>query len=301
MEALLKRLEIRHLRLVQAIAGSGSLSAAATGLHLTQSALSHQLKVLEETLAVSLFHRHGKKMVITPTGQRVLAAAEKILHELCDMHTDLNNLKRGTDVCIRLATECYTSFHWLPRVIPLYRQTHPHVRINLQPEIDNNLTAQLTAGELDIAIRMSAANDKFDSHLLFNDDIVVLMSPKHPLAQSQSIQPAQLLEQHLMLYHSGKNRLLRALFNEAQISKLNVTEMPLTEAILEWCSANLGITIMARWAAKRWLDTGDVVLRPLQVPWAQRHWHAVTLKQELPVYLQDFIDLLKVNPPENPQ
>ncbi|MCP5324822.1 MAG: LysR family transcriptional regulator [Oceanospirillaceae bacterium] len=301
MEALLKRLEIRHLRLVQAIAGSGSLSAAATGLHLTQSALSHQLKVLEETLAVSLFHRHGKKMVITPTGQRVLAAAEKILHELGDMHSDLNNLKRGTDVCIRLATECYTSFHWLPRVIPLYRQTHPNVRINLEPEIDNNLTAQLTAGELDIAIRMSAANDKFDSHLLFNDDIVVLMSPNHPLAQSQSIQPAQLLEQHLMLYHSGKNRLLRALFNEAQISKLNVTEMPLTEAILEWCSANLGITIMARWAAKRWLDTGDVVLRPLQVPWAQRHWHAVTLKQELPAYLQDFIDLLKANPPENPQ
>lgn len=301
MESLLKRLEIRHLRLVQAIASSGSLSAAAEGLHLTQSALSHQLKVLEETLASSLFHRHGKKMVITPLGQRVLEAAGKILSELAAMNKDLNNFKQGSDVCIRLATECYTSFHWLPRVIPIYQQQYPNVRIHLQPEISHHLCKQLEAGELDIAIRMSPADEKFNNHLLFSDDIVVVMSPDHALAQSDKIHPSQLLDQHLMLYHSGKERLLRAMFNDLQISKLEVTEMPLTEAILEWCSANLGITVMARWAAKRWLDAGDVIVRPLQVEWSKRYWHAVTLKQEMPAYLQDFLDLLKAHPPANPR
>lgn len=297
MESLLKRLEIRHLRLVSAVASTGSLSAAAKGLHLTQSALSHQLKVLEETLAGSLFHRHGKKMVITPLGRRVLEAAEKILGELASMSDDLNHLKQGGDACIRMATECYTSFHWLPRVIPLYQQQHPGVRIQLQPEISNDLSRQLEFGELDIAIRMSPASDKFSNHLLFSDDMVVVMSSNHALAQSDSILPEQLLDQHLLLYHSGKTRLLRAMFNDLQISKLNVTEMPLTEAILEWCSANLGVTVMARWAAKRWVDSGDVVLRPLDAQWSIRHWHAVTLKQDMPSYLEDFLDLLKAHPP----
>lgn len=297
MESLLKRLEIRHLRLVRAIASTGSLSAAARGLHLTQSALSHQLKVLEETLASSLFHRHGKKMVITPLGSRVLDAAEKILGELASMNDDLNNLKQGSDACIRMATECYTAFHWLPRVIPIYQQEYPNVRIQLQPEISNDLSRQLESGCLDIAIRMSPANEKFANHLLFSDDIVVAMSPNHALAQLDSILPVQLLDQHLLLYHSGKDRLLRAMFNDLQISKLNVTGMPLTEAILEWCSANLGVTVMARWAAKRWVDSGDVVLRPLEVEWSIRNWHAVTLKQDLPSYFQDFLDLLKAHPP----
>lgn len=301
MESLLKRLEIRHLRLVQAIANTGSLSAAAKGLHLTQSALSHQLKVLEDTLASSLFHRHGKKMVITPLGQRVLEAAEKILSELTAMNKDLNNFKQGSDVCIRMATECYTSFHWLPRIIPIYQQQHPNVRIVLQPEISNHLSQQLESGELDIAIRMSPANEKFTNHLLFSDEIVVVMSPDHELAQSDGIFPAQLLNEHLLMYHSGKNRLLSAMFTDLQIRQLNVTEMPLTEALLEWCAANLGITVMAHWAAKRWVEAGDVVLRPLNVEWANRYWHAVTLKQEMPSYLQDFIDLLRAHPPTNPR
>ncbi|MBK8408064.1 MAG: substrate-binding domain-containing protein [Sandaracinaceae bacterium] len=141
------------------------------------------------------------------------------------------------------------------------------------------------------------ASDKFANHLLFSDDIVVVMSPNHALAKSDSIRPGQLLDQHLLLYHSGKARLLRAMFNDLQISKLNVTEMPMTEAILEWCSANLGVTVMARWAAKRWVDSGDVVLRPLEVEWSSRHWHAVTLKQDMPTYFQDFLDLLKAHPP----
>jgi LysR family transcriptional regulator, regulator for metE and metH len=148
---------------------------------------------------------------------------------------------------------------------------------------------------------MSPANEKFTNHLLFSDEIVVVMSPDHELTQSDGIFPAQLRDEHLVLYHASKGRLLRAMFSDLEISKLKVTEMPLTEAILEWCSANLGITIMARWAAKRWCDAGDVILRPLNVEWANRYWHAVTLKQEMPSYLQDFIDLLKAHPPSNPR
>lgn len=294
---MLKRLEIRHLKLIQAIAETGSLSAAARGLHLTQSALSHQLKVLEDTVQGALFLRHGKKMVMTESGRRVLSAAQRVLGELTEMGEDLAELNRGEKASIRIATECYTSFHWLPRVIPLFQKQHPNVDIQLKPEISNNLSAQLESGELDLAIRMAPAKSKFENHPLFVDDIVVAMSPDHSLAQHNAIAKEQLLEQHLLLYHSGKSRLLRALFNDYQISQIHCTEMPLTEAILEWCSAGLGVTIMAKWAAQRWVDSGDILVRPLDSKWAKRHWHAVTLKQNLPSHTQDFISLLNRHPP----
>ncbi len=297
MDALIKRLEIRHFRLVKAIAQAGSLSAAAKELHLSQSALSHQLKVIEDSVQGALFLRHGKKMVINEPGRRVLQSADCILGELAAMSQDLVDIRQGDMAQIRLATECYTSFHWLPRVIPTFKKQYPGVQIKLQPDISNRLTSELEAGDLDIAIRMSPANDKFQNHILFSDDLVVAMAPSHELAKQESISTDELAKHHLLLYRNGKERLLRALFSEAQIASIDATEMPLTEGILEWCSAGLGVTIIARWAAQRWLNSNEVVIRPLQVEWVNRTWTAVTLKQEHPIYVKDFITLLQQNSP----
>ena len=297
MDALIKRLEIRHFRLVKAIAHAGSLSGAAKELHLSQSALSHQLKVLEESVQDALFLRHGKKMVIREPGRRVLQAAQCILGELASMSQDLANIRQGDSAQIRMATECYTSFHWLPRVIPAFKQKYPGVQIKLQPDISKQLTSELEAGDLDIAIRMTPANDKFQNHTLFSDDLVVAMAPTHELAQQATISTDELAKHSLLLYRNGKERLLRALFSDAQMANVDATEMPLTEGILEWCSAGLGVTVIARWAAQRWLDSNEVVIRPLDVEWVSRTWTAVTLKQDLPTYTQDFITLLQQNPP----
>src|SRR5262245_52205451 len=105
-------LEIRHLQMVQAIHDEGSVTKAAARLHLTQSALSHQLLGIEDRLGATLFQRVGRKMVITPAGERLLSAAKLVLMELRNTEHDISVKGRTPDGALRISTECYTCYHW---------------------------------------------------------------------------------------------------------------------------------------------------------------------------------------------
>src|SRR5262249_58386983 len=109
------KLEIRHLRLLAAVAQTGSVTEAGKRLHVTQSALSHQLRDAEEKLGAALFLRLGKKMVLTPAGEKLLVSARRVLEELGNTEAQIEGLNGGTKGVIRLSTECYTCYHWLPR------------------------------------------------------------------------------------------------------------------------------------------------------------------------------------------
>ena len=106
--------EVRHLRLVAAIADSGSLTRAGDRLHLTQSALSHQLRDIESRLGAALFLRVGKRLVLTPAGERLLASARDVLDRLQQTELEIRELGKERGGVLRLTTECYTCYHWLP-------------------------------------------------------------------------------------------------------------------------------------------------------------------------------------------
>ena len=107
-------LEVRHLSLVNEIASTGSVTRAAERLHLTQSALSHQLRDIESRLGIQLFLRLGKKMVLTPPGERVLGAAKRVLDEIGRTEEDLKLMSQNGKGVLRLCTQCNTGYHWLP-------------------------------------------------------------------------------------------------------------------------------------------------------------------------------------------
>src|SRR5262245_19557925 len=111
-------LDLRHLRLVAAVAESGGQTRAARRLNLTQSALSHQLRELESRIGAPLFIRASRRMVLTATGERILGTARRVLHEVEALERDLvaESASGGAGV-VRLATECYTVYHWLPGVV----------------------------------------------------------------------------------------------------------------------------------------------------------------------------------------
>jgi LysR family transcriptional regulator for metE and metH len=297
MPNLIHKLDIKHLRLVASISKEGNLSLAAKKLNLTQSALSHQLRNLENYCNQALFLRHGKRMLPTEAGKRMLHSSDSILTELKSLSTEMKDIAQGITGSITLSTECYTCYHWLPRVIPLFGQEYPHVPVKIQTSVADRLLENLEKGELDIAITMSPVSDKFQSFPLFQDELVVLVHPNSHLAKQESIAVQQMLNEKFIVYPNDKKRLFDSLFYNTHKRPSGTIEMPLTEGILEWCAAGLGITVMARWAARRYIDSGEIIPLSIDLSWTKRHWNAVTLKQALPDYIQYFMSLVAQNPP----
>src|SRR5438874_10611157 len=124
-------LEVRHLKLVAAVADVGSLTRAGDRLHLTQSALSHQLRDIEARLGAPLLLRIGKRLVLTPAGERLLASAKAVLAQLEHTEAEIRQMGREKAGVLRLTTECYTCYHWLPPLLMHYRRRLPRVEVRI--------------------------------------------------------------------------------------------------------------------------------------------------------------------------
>lgn len=289
-------LEVRHLQLVSAVADVGSLTRAGDRLHLTQSALSHQLRDIEARLGTALFLRVGKRLVLTPAGERLLSSARDVLDRLQRTERDIRDMGRERAGLLRITTECYTCYHWLPGVVTAFRQEWPKVDVRIIAEATADPIRALLDGALDLAI---VAGDVDERRLgctsLFEDEQVVVMAPGHPFATRQFIAPEDLRNEHLILYttHSSESSVLREVLRPAGVEPRQLTRVQLTEAIVELVKAGLGLSVLARWAIAPQLRDHSLVGVPLTAGGFHRRWWAVTRPHETaPAYQQSLLDLL---------
>ena len=126
-------IEFRHLRTVKAIHESGGLAKAADILNITQSALSHQVKGLEEQAGVELFVRRSKPMKLSAAGMRLLKLANKILPEIDAMQDEFDGLRDGKSGRLHIAIECHACFEWLFPVLEKFRKNWPDVDVDISP------------------------------------------------------------------------------------------------------------------------------------------------------------------------
>ena len=124
-------MEIRYLKLVRAIVEEGSMANAIEKLHLTPSALSHQLREAELQLGTKIFHRINKKLILTEAGEKLLAASHIILKELDKVQREIKEIISGETGVIRISTECYTSYHWLPALMKKFHTEFPSIEIKI--------------------------------------------------------------------------------------------------------------------------------------------------------------------------
>jgi LysR family transcriptional regulator for metE and metH len=289
------KLEIRHLRLLSEVADEGSVTRAARRLHLTQSALSHQLRDAEEKLGAPLFLRLGRKMLLTAAGEQMLDSARRVLAELHATEAQIGDLNGGTHGLIRVSTECYTCYHWLPPVLTKFQAKFPGVEINIVLEATARPIAALLEGKLDVAITHRTAHNK---NLLFTptceDELVVVMSPKHRLAAAAHVQPRDLAGETIFCYPPKEDCTLhQRVLRPAGVAPKRVLEIPLTESMVDMAQAGLGVAFLARWAVASYVSAGKIVTRPLHKGGFRRKWCAATLRSRptLP-YLTEFITLL---------
>jgi LysR family transcriptional regulator for metE and metH len=289
------RLEIRHLKLLAAVAEEGSVTEAGRRLHVTQSALSHQLRDAEEKLGAALFLRLGRKMVLTPAGEKMLESARKVLDELKCAEAHVEGLNGGTRGVVRVTTECYTCYHWLPPVLKKFRTKFPHVEIDIVLEATARPIPALLEGKIDVAVTTCPPRSKSLSLTpTCEDELMIVLAPQHRLAASPHIQPRDLAGETVLCYPpKEESTLWQKVLRPAGIVPERIIPIPLTESIVDMASAGLGIAFMARWAVGSYVQAGKVVVRPLKKGGFRRQWYAVTLRNRpIPLYLTEFVNLL---------
>lgn len=288
-------LEIRHLMLVEAIAETGTVTAAASRLNVTQSALSHQLREIESRLDVRLFERLGRRMVPTAAGLRIRESARVVLQDVLRAEQDVKGLA-GARHAIRLCTQCNTGYHWLPPLLRDFARKHPAVDVQICVEATARPLDALHAGEIDLAIvTMPLKDRRVQARELFHDELVAVVSPAHAWAKRAWVRPADFATEHLIIYSVDRatSYTFRYVLRPARVEPARVSEVPLTEAILEMVKANLGVGVVARWAVEPAARAGEVVPVRITKGGVFRPWTAVTrpTREDRP-WMRDFIELL---------
>jgi len=289
------KLEIRHLRLLDAIAEEGGVTAAAKRLHTTQSALSHQLRDAEQRLETRLFLRLGKKMVLTPAGDHLLAASRRALEELGRAEERVSNLNGSSAGLIRLTTECYTCYHWLPPLLKRFHKKFPKVEVSIDSDSTHKAIDTLLAGKLDVAIvSIPPKLKKLVLSPICDDEMVLVMAPEHPFVQARYVRPRNLVTETVIIYPPREDStLLQKYLIPAGVEPKAILEMPLTEAMIEMVAAGLGVALLARWALAPHLKAGRLVARPFTARGLRRTWYAATLRgQACSPYLNEFVEML---------
>jgi len=253
-------IEVRHLQMVTAIAAAGSVTQAAETLHVTQSAVSHQLRQIEERLGTALFLRLGKRMVVTAAGVRVLATAQRVLSDLETAAADVRRLGSHDTGVVRVCAQCNTGYHWLPALIGVFRRQHPTVDVSLAVECTTAPVEALLDGRLDLAIVTERVrHEHLRVRRLFDDEHAAIVAPDHPFARRPFVRPEELAAERLLLYSSSPDDsfTIQQILRPAGVTPRRVSFVMLTEALLEMVKARLGVAVMQTWAIEPALRAGS--------------------------------------------
>src|SRR3954447_21314621 len=196
-------IRLRHLRLVHAVAETGSLTQAARRLRLTTSALSHQLRQLETLAGTRVFERRSKSMRPTDAGRALLEASARALPAILDAHERLANGSAAESPTVRLCAHCFTGYQWLPPLLQELRRRKSRIDINIVPEATRRPFEAMVEGELDLVLTFDPpVSGAFAVHPLFRDELVLLIPADHRLRKATFVDLAELAEEHLILYSS---------------------------------------------------------------------------------------------------
>lgn len=269
-------LKVEHLEMVRAIHQEGTLTGAARRLFISQPALSRRLKKLERRIGAELFHRHQRGMTLTREGHRVLDSASRVLSELERVEHDVKHLSQGRAGTVRIATEGYMCYHWLPWVARQFGRRYPEVELLLVPEVTRDPYTALDQGAVDVAIVHSAPPSEMDVRLveIFEDEMVAVLAESHRLAQRDYLRAEDFREETLICHSAAPDRgvLESQSILPGGVPSQRTVEMMVTPAVLEMANAGYGIAILPRWILGSDRLAKGTVVRPLTEKGLWRSW-----------------------------
>lgn len=290
-------IEIRHLRTIKAIHDTGGLARAADMLNITQSALSHQIKGIEEQAQVELFVRRSKPLKLSAAGMKLLAAAESILPQMAELEAEFSGLLSGRAGRLFIAIECHACFEWLLPVLEQFRKAWPEVDVDIRLGLSFDAMNALRREEVDLVIS-SDPDDEDDIEFtpLFDYEPVFVASSANVLAQKEVIEAEDFRGQTLITYPVDRSRLdiYKLLLSPARVEPAAIRQVELTAVVLMLVASNRGVAVLPDWVVREVRRSSDYITRRITSSGLTRRMFAATRDDEKTrPYMAHFIRLAR--------
>ncbi len=291
-------LDLRLLRMFETLARVGSFTRASKILNVTQSAVSHGMKRLEEQVKCPLLSRRGKSLQLTPEGRifhtqtlRVLEAVDRAADSVTGRYLE----SKGT---LSVALSTSVAHLLLAPVLREFRESYPRISVVIRLEDSRRALQEVEEGRCDLAVAILDSESKsLKAHPLFQDRLHFILSPIHPWGKKERIPAAEMSQEHFLLYqrHSVTFAMAEDFFLKAGVRLGSYVEIPSFEIMKQLARLGLGIALMAPWVAEKELAEGSLVARPLPKFPVRRRWAVLQQSaRELRQAESTFIGLCKM-------
>ncbi|MBE9638456.1 LysR family transcriptional regulator [Salipiger mangrovisoli] len=277
-------IEFRHLRTIKAIHEAGGLARAADQLNITQSALSHQIKGLEDQAGVELFVRRSKPMKLSAAGLRLLRLADQVLPQVEAAMAEFDGLRKGSVGRLHIAIECHACFEWLFPVLEGFRKSWGEVDVDIRPGLAFDALPALVKEEVDVVISSDPEDLPGVTFTpLFEYHPVFVASASHPLAAKPWIDAQDFRGETLITYPVDRARLdiFSQLLTPAKVEPASIRQVELTAVILLLVASNRGVAVLPDWVVREVKYNSDYITRPLTEAGITRHLYAATRSEDL--------------------
>jgi DNA-binding transcriptional LysR family regulator len=254
-------MDLRQLEIIRAIADTGSFTAAGEKLHVSQSAISRQILLLEEELGEPVFHRIGRRIRITPAGESLLQLSHRVFQDLQETVSTISEKRDSLSGTIRLVGGMTVGLYVFPALLREVRRVHPHLDLKVTVGSAERSIAMLRSGAGDLGmITLPVEATDLVSVPVLQEELLLITYPAHPLAKKKSITPKDLDKQDFVLFETGSitRRLVEQFFAREGVEPDVIMETENVEIIKAMVRNGLGISIIPSQAAASDVKAGQL-------------------------------------------
>lgn len=288
-------IERTHLAIFKALNDHGTLTEAANELCLTQSALSHQIRSLEDKLGLALWKKEGRQLRLTQAGTTILSLSQQVLPIIDKTEQTLAALAEGKQGILKIGVECYPCYKWLTGVIANFLTAYPDVDIDIVNKFQFTGLNALLNNHIDILITPDPIKDKkLNYTALFNYESVLVLHKDNPIANKKIINPAMLVDQTLLTFPVPNERLdiFSHFLQPAQADPKTHKRIESIDIMIQMVTFNRGVCVLPEWLSKEYCETLPLTTKRLGRKGIKKSLYAGIRNNDKDIsFIQDFINL----------